>query len=88
MTTGVIAVIGAVTTAVRLEKAIGRETKLTVRVLATPKAINNGGCSYSVKTKAENLPILMEVATKYKIRVKEYYLVEINNGKEEYHAIS
>lgn len=88
MTTDLLAVVGPITTAARLEKKINIESRISVRIIHTPVSVSGGGCSYSLKTKAENFPIVLEIAKKYKIKVKEYYLCDINNGKEEYHAIS
>lgn len=89
MASGLLAVIGPITTAARLEKKLGQTTGMTIRIVHTPEEIaGGGGCSYSLRTKAENMPVVMETAAKYKIRVKAYYITEINDGKEVYHAIS
>ena len=84
----ILAVIGSITTATRIEKKLEQTTGISARIVHTPAVLGNGGCSYSIKTKSENLPIVAETASKYKIRVKGYYLVENTDGKEVYHAIS
>ena len=83
-----LAVIGSVTTATRLHKKLEQTMGISARIVHTPQAIGNGGCSYSIKTKSENMPIVMETAAEYKIRVKGWYLAENEDGKEVYHAIS
>lgn len=88
MTPGIIAVIGPVTTAARLAKKIEQTSGVSARMIHTPEAVSGGGCSYSVKTKSEYLPVIMQTAEKYKIKVKAYYIIEIAEGKEVYHDIS
>ena len=88
MTTDLLAVIGPVTTAARFEKKINAQSRISTRIIHTPDTLSSGGCSYSIKTKAENFPILLEIANQYKIKVKGYYLCDIIDGKEVYHVIS
>lgn len=86
--TNMLAVIGPITTATRLEKKLSRRTNISAKIVHTPEEISNGGCSYSIKSGAENLPVIMETAKKFNINVKTYYIIENLAGKEVYHAIS
>lgn len=88
MTSGLLAVIGPVTTATRLTKKLEQTYGISARTVHTPEKIGGGGCSYSVKTKAEHLPIVMQTAQSNKIRVKAYYITEVSGGEEVYHGIS
>lgn len=83
-----LAVVGPITTASRLEKKLSKRTNISARIVHTPEELSSGGCSYSVRSGAENLPVIMETAEKYNINVKAYYIVEISGGKEVYHDIS
>lgn len=88
MTADLIAVVGSITTASRLEKKISATGRIFSRIVHTPAELGNGGCSYSIRTKGENLPVVIETANRYRIKVKGYYLIESSNGKEVYHALS
>lgn len=83
-----LAVIGPITTATRLLKKAEQTTGISARIVHTPEALGNGGCSYSLKTASENLPIVMNIANAVKIKVKGYYLIDTNSNTESYHAIS
>lgn len=88
MTSDLIAVVGSVTTASRLERKLNENGRAFSRIVHTPAELGNGGCSYSIRTNGKNLPVVIETANKYKIRVKGYFLIEISDGKEVYHALS
>ena len=88
MTSKIIAVVGSVTTASRLEKMLAKAYGASARIIHTPSVLGYGGCSYSVKTKKQHLPLVKELASKYKIKVKEYYIIDTVGGKEVYHAVS
>lgn len=88
MTASLIVVIGAITSASRLEKKLSQHCGIRSRIIHTPDIIGNGGCSYSLRTRGEHLPLVMQIANDCKIKVKAYYLAEVCNGKEVYHVIS
>lgn len=83
-----LAVIGSITTATRLVKKIEQVSGISARIVHTPEEIAVGGCSYSVKTKAEHMPIVADTAAKNKIRVKGWYLAQNSDGETVYHDIS
>lgn len=83
-----LAAVGSITTATRLGKKLEQLPGISARIVHTPEELGNAGCSYSIKTKAEYLPIVADTASKNKIKVKGYYLAEISEGKTVYHAIS
>lgn len=88
MTTGLLIVTGPITTATRLEKKLHENGNISARVVHTPAEFSSGGCSYSVRTSAKNLPVVLDTVKKYKIKIKKYYLSENSDGKEVYHALS
>jgi hypothetical protein len=88
MTASLIVVVGPITTTSRLEKKLSQYSRISTRIIHTPDELGNGGCSYSIRTKGENLPIVLEIAKKYNVKIKGYYLAEAVDGKEEYHVIS
>lgn len=88
MANNLLAVAGPITTATRLEKKLSRRANISVRIVHTPEELSSGGCSYSVRSGAENLPVIMETAKKHGIKIKAYYIVENSGGKEVYHVIS
>lgn len=83
-----VAVIGSITTATRFAKKLEQLTGISVRIVHTPEELGSAGCSYSLKTRSEYLPIVMDTAAKNKVKVKGYYLEEKTEGKVVYHAIS
>jgi len=88
MTGSLIIVIGAITSASRLDKKLNQYYGIQSRIVHTPDDIGNGGCSYSIKTKGEYLPLVIQTANECKIKVKGFYLASLSNGKEVYHVIS
>jgi len=88
MTANLIAVIGSVTTAVRLEKYLHKKHAVSSKTFRTPSELGASGCSYSIKTKGEHLPLVIECAKDLKIKIKGIYFSEFSDGKEVYHALS
>ena len=86
MTSGLLIIIGPITTATRFEKKLHQNGVMSARVIHTPAEFSSGGCSYSVVSSAKYLPVVLEIAKKYKI--KEYYLIDNTGGKEVYHVLS
>ena len=85
MTADLLVVVGSITTASRLEKKLHG---IYSRIVHTPAELGNAGCSYSIRTNGEHLPIVLQTAKDYKIKIKAYYLAEKVDGKEVYHALS
>lgn len=82
-----LTVIGSVTTASRLKRELERR-KITAAVVHTPTELGNSGCSYSIKTKRAILPVIIELAEKYKIKVKGFFIIEETSNGAVYHDIS
>lgn len=85
-------VLGSVTSATRLARAVEREMGIPAYVVHTPSAIKTGGCSYSVNVsgaRAENeVEFVREIASEQGASVKNIYIDEIKNGERVYHAVS
>lgn len=79
---------GSITTAVRLEKLLNSYKDINAKVIHTPSAINNAGCSYSVKTSLNVLDFVKELSQKKQIKVRKFYIEEIMGEERVYHAIS
>ena len=84
----IIATVGSVTTAVRLEKLLRKNKGISSRVIHTPAIINAGGCSHSVTVDGKYLSQLKEVADKYGLKIRKIYMEEMYSGEKKYHAIS
>lgn len=61
----IYAVIGPITTAVRLSKELSKH-RIPSKVVHTPG--NNGGCSYSVMTDESRYELLVSLSERYRIK--------------------
>ena len=84
----IIVIIGSVTTATRLKKAVERQGVIEAEVIHTPAEISGGSCSYSVKLDFENMFLTLDTAKKQGIKIKKIYKEEKNNMEREYYDIS
>ena len=84
----IIATVGSVTTAARLEKILKKNKGISARVIHTPVKINEGGCSHSVMTDYVYLSQLKDVAKGYGLKIRKIYSEEIHDGEKSYHVIS
>lgn len=85
-------VLGSVTSATRLAKAIEREMGIPAYVVHTPSAIRSGGCSYSVNVSgmrtAYDAEQALKIAEEQGASVKNIYNDEYRNGERVYNALS
>ena len=79
---------GSVTTAIRLEKQLSYAGDLNAAVIHTPPAISTGGCSYSVRTSLDKMPLVKQIIEGKRIRVRKFYIEENVNGERVYNALS
>lgn len=84
----IIITAGAITTAVRLEKKLNSLGDIKASVIHTPKEINKGGCSYSVKTTLNKLPLVEQIMSENRIKIKKIYIEDIINGEMVYRDLS
>lgn len=87
MKSELLAVVGPVTTTLRLQKMLNKMGDINARSVHTPASLSTGGCSYSIRTLGKSLSMIVELAKKNNIKVKAYYLVNSEDGKEVYHAL-
>lgn len=83
-----IVTVGAVTTAMRLEKKLNFLGDINATVIHTPIEINSGGCSYSVKTTLSKLPLIEKIISDNKIKIKRVFIEENYDGERKYRVIS
>ena len=81
-------VTGSITSAVRLGKAIERNTPFFARVVHTPVSLSGGSCSYSLAIKEEALDAVKRIAEEIGIKIKKIYLEKEENGERVFHDIS
>lgn len=81
-------VVGSVTTAVRLGKLVEKLSGYPSEVLHTPTKINQGGCSYSVRTDDRALELVKTIVKEYGINIKKIYTEEFIGGERVYRVIS
>mgnify|MGYP000953086851 CR=1 FL=1 len=84
----IYATVGSVTTAARLAKKLSAHGDLRTSVVHTPPEINDGGCSYSVRTSLRDPAAIREIAAEYGIQIRGFYREDIFNGRKFYHVIS
>ncbi len=84
----IYATVGSVTTAVRLAKRLSARGDMRSSVVHTPAEINNGGCSYSVRTSLRDTAAIRQIAAEYGIQIRGFYREDIFNGRKFYHVIS
>lgn len=80
--------VGSVTTAARLKKAIEKIVGIPAYVTHTPSAIHTGGCSYSVRVDNRALDDVRVIAGDMALSIKKIYIEKNENGERVYHAVS
>ncbi len=83
----ILVLVGSVTTAARIEKILRKHLGIHSAVVHTPATINNGGCSYSVKTDINNLSYVRQVCLENHITVRGVYVEDDMRGEKRYYAI-
>lgn len=83
-----LATVGSVTTAARLEKLLRKTKGINSTVIHTPASINGGGCSYSLTTDINNLPLLKATLEETGIQIRKLYKEELVDGEKKYYVIS
>lgn len=84
----ILITIGSTTSAMRLARLLKAETHFRAAVVHTPAAINQGGCSYSLRTEPGAVEYLRKIAAKYRLPIRLIYRIEIIDGERVYHALS
>lgn len=84
----IYATVGSITTAARLAKKLSAHGDLHTSIVHTPSEINNGGCSYSVRTSVRDPSLVREIAAEYGIHIRNFYREDVINGRKFYHVIS
>ncbi len=79
--------VGSVTTASRLKKLLSKNG-LYAEVIHTPRALNGGSCSYSVKTHRRNIATVKKFSQEYKLNIKGIYQEEVREGEKKYYDLS
>ncbi len=79
---------GSITTAVRIKKTLNSIGGINATVINTPSSINQGGCSYSVRTDYNNLNLVRNLASEKKIKFRKLYMQTNEGGEVLYNAIS
>ena len=72
--------IGSVTTATRLKKAAEKIIGFPAYVVHTPSALNQGGCSYSVRVDDRALNEIRKIAGDNEIPIRRIYIERTVNG--------
>ena len=78
--------VGSVTTATRLKKAAEKIIGFPAYVVHTPSALNQGGCSYSVRVDDRALNEIRKIAGDNEIR--RIYIERTVNGEHVYDVVS
>ncbi len=81
-------IVGSATTAERLKKAAEKIVGFPAYVVHTPTALNQRGCSYSVRIDDRALEIIKNIARDNGISIKKIYIEKNENGERVYHAVS
>lgn len=84
----IIVTVGSVTTAMRLNKKLKSFGDIRTTVIHTPSVINQGGCSYSIRTSKDSLPLIKRLQAEGKIRYRKIYSESIINEERVYHDLS
>ena len=84
----IIITAGAITTAVRLSKRLNSLGDMKASVIHTPTEINKGGCSYSVKTTLNRLPLVEQIIDEKRIKIKKIYIEDRIDGESVYRDLS
>ena len=72
--------IGSITTATRAVTIIERHTKVRGQIIHTPRELNKGGCSYSIRYPASLEGELRKIVNDYKIPIKKWF-GEVTEGR-------
>lgn len=80
--------IGSVTTATRLKKAAEKIIVFPAYVVHTPSALNQGGCSYSVRVDDRALNEIRKIAGDNEIPIRRIYIERTVNGERVYDVVS
>ena len=80
--------IGSVTTATRLKKAAEKIIGFPAYVVHTPSALNQGGCSYSVRVDDRALNEIRKIAGDNEIPIRRIYIERTVNGERVYDVVS
>ena len=78
--------IGSVTTATRLKKAAEKIIGFPAYVVHTPSALNQGGCSYSVRVDDRALNEIRKIDNE--IPIRRIYIERTVNGERVYDVVS
>lgn len=84
----VLVTVGAITSAMRLVRLLESETRYGASVVHTPSEINNGGCSYSIRTNYGAVEHLQRLSQQYSLPMKKVYAIKTVDGECVYHALS
>ena len=80
--------VGSVTTATRLKKVAEKIIGFPAYVVHTPSALNQGGCSYSVRVDDRALNEIRKIAGDNEIPIRRIYIERTVNGERVYDAVS
>ena len=78
----------AVTTATRLKKVAEKIIGFPAYVVHTPSALNQGGCSYSVRVDDRALNEIRKIAGDNEIPIRRIYIERTVNGERVYDVVS
>ena len=85
----ILAVVGSITGAVRLQKDLNRKGYLKVYAVNTPTCLNSGGCSYSLKFSEDIKQAFFGAANRRRIKIRGLYkIVKDETGAVVYEIIS
>lgn len=85
----ILAVVGSITSAVRLQKDLNRKGYLKVYVMNTPISISSGGCSYSLKFGENVKSAFFQAAKRRRVKVRGLYRIKSDErGEDVYESIS
>lgn len=76
--TGLLITFSSATTATRIKNELGKNN-FSAKVVQTPKSLTKNGCSYSVKTTENALPVVEKAAGKLGVKIKNIFRLD---GKE------
>lgn len=80
--------VGSVTTATRLKKVAEKIIGFPAYVVHTPSALNQGGCSYSVRVDDRALNEIRKIAGDNEIPIRRIYIERTVNGERVYDVVS
>ena len=86
--TNIIITAGSVTRAIYIAKKINSNSQNSATVIHTPPQINQGGCTYSVKTSSKNIDLIRKLYAENIIRYKKLYIENEIDGESVFGDIS